>query len=51
MRVFRHYESLPLELRGAAVAIGNFDGVHLGHREVIAEAGVSPGHPGFRGRC
>ncbi|MGH6980147.1 MAG: bifunctional riboflavin kinase/FAD synthetase [Stellaceae bacterium] len=24
--------------RGAAIAIGNFDGVHLGHRAVIAEA-------------
>jgi riboflavin kinase / FMN adenylyltransferase len=39
MRVFRHYESLPAELCGAAVAVGNFDGLHLGHREVIAEAG------------
>lgn len=39
MRVFRHYESLPTDLRGAAVAIGNFDGVHLGHRAVIGQAG------------
>lgn len=39
MRVFRHYENLPREVRGAAVAVGNFDGVHLGHREVIGEAG------------
>ena len=39
MRVFRHFENLPREVRGAAVAVGNFDGVHLGHREVIAEAG------------
>jgi riboflavin kinase/FMN adenylyltransferase len=39
MRVFPHYAGLPAELRGAAVAIGNFDGLHLGHREVIAEAG------------
>ncbi len=39
MRVFRHYESLPTELRGAAVAIGNFDGVHLGHQAVIGQAG------------
>jgi riboflavin kinase / FMN adenylyltransferase len=39
MRVFRHFENLPAEVRGSAVAVGNFDGVHLGHREVIGEAG------------
>ncbi|HJN23063.1 MAG: bifunctional riboflavin kinase/FAD synthetase [Rhodospirillales bacterium] len=39
MRIFRHFESLPAEARGAAVAIGNFDGVHRGHQAVIAEAG------------
>src|SRR5512144_896715 len=39
MRVFRHFENLPADMRCPAVAIGNFDGVHLGHREVIAEAG------------
>lgn len=39
MRVFSHFENLPREVRGAAVAVGNFDGVHLGHREVIGEAG------------
>jgi len=39
MRIFRHYEDLPPEVKGGAVAIGNFDGVHLGHQEVIGEAG------------
>lgn len=39
MRLFRHFETLPGDVRGAAVAIGNFDGVHLGHRAVIGEAG------------
>lgn len=39
MRIFRHYEQLPERFRGAAIAIGNFDGVHLGHRAVIGEAG------------
>ncbi|MDD9877469.1 MAG: bifunctional riboflavin kinase/FAD synthetase [Magnetovibrio sp.] len=39
MRIYRHYQTLPDEARGAAIAIGNFDGVHLGHQAVIGEAG------------
>ncbi len=39
MRIYRHYETLPPEARGAAIAIGNFDGVHKGHCQVINEAG------------
>lgn len=39
MRLFRHFHNLPAEIKGAAVAVGNFDGVHLGHRAVIATAG------------
>ena len=39
MRIFRHFEDLPAEARGAAIAIGNFDGVHHGHHMVIGEAG------------
>ena len=31
---------MPADYRGAAVAVGNFDGVHLGHRAVIAKAGA-----------
>jgi riboflavin kinase/FMN adenylyltransferase len=36
--LFRHYSEIPVEARGAAVALGNFDGVHLGHQAVIGEA-------------
>lgn len=38
MRIFRHYEELPAAVRGGVVALGNFDGVHLGHQAVIGRA-------------
>jgi riboflavin kinase / FMN adenylyltransferase len=34
MRIIRHWRSGRCE-RGAAIAVGNFDGVHLGHQVVI----------------
>jgi riboflavin kinase / FMN adenylyltransferase len=38
LRVVRGWTGLPDHDRGAAVAMGNFDGVHLGHQAVIALA-------------
>ena len=38
MRILRSLFTDDPALRGAAVAIGNFDGVHLGHRQVIERA-------------
>ncbi len=38
MRVFRHTTGLDASDRGGVVAIGNFDGVHNGHRAVIGAA-------------
>lgn len=35
MRIVRDYQFTTSQDRGAAVAIGNFDGVHIGHRAVI----------------
>ena len=35
MLIIRHLEQLPPSARGGAVAIGNFDGVHLGHRRIV----------------
>lgn len=44
--LYRHPASLPTSLRGGVVALGNFDGVHRGHQQVIAElsrlAGARP---------
>lgn len=39
MRISRHYTGIAAAARGAVVTIGNFDGLHLGHAAVIAEAG------------
>ena len=37
MRIVRDYQYVDPGDRGASVAIGNFDGVHLGHRAVIEQ--------------
>ncbi|KLI64798.1 bifunctional riboflavin kinase/FAD synthetase [Aurantiacibacter marinus] len=33
-----HRDTVPETLRGAIIALGNFDGFHLGHQRVVAEA-------------
>ena len=38
MRVIRGYQHFLTGGRGSAAAIGNFDGIHLGHRSVIERA-------------
>ncbi len=35
MRIFPGWTELPATCRGACVALGNFDGVHLGHAHVL----------------
>ena len=35
MRIIRDYQFVEEQDRGATVAIGNFDGVHRGHRSVV----------------
>jgi riboflavin kinase / FMN adenylyltransferase len=35
VRLLRHLDQITQELQCGAVAIGNFDGVHLGHRQLV----------------
>ncbi|MBB1492219.1 MULTISPECIES: bifunctional riboflavin kinase/FAD synthetase [unclassified Paracoccus (in: a-proteobacteria)] len=46
MHIHRDWRGLPAAARGATVAMGNFDGVHRGHRAVIdAARGARPDAP------
>ena len=38
MQIWRSLDEVPADLGPTAVVIGNFDGVHLGHRHVLARA-------------
>jgi riboflavin kinase/FMN adenylyltransferase len=37
MKIFRALEEVPADLRPTIVSVGNFDGVHCGHRHVLRE--------------
>lgn len=37
MRSFNRYTDLPDDVRGAVIALGNFDGLHRGHQAVIEQ--------------
>jgi riboflavin kinase/FMN adenylyltransferase len=38
MRIFNDWRGLPADAQGATIALGNFDGVHLGHATVLRAA-------------
>jgi len=38
LQILHHWRDIGPDAKGAAVAFGSFDGVHLGHQEVIREA-------------
>jgi riboflavin kinase / FMN adenylyltransferase len=44
MRVHHHWQDIDPAARGASVAMGNFDGLHLGHQSVI-DLARRPGAP------
>ncbi|MEM9572020.1 MAG: riboflavin biosynthesis protein RibF [Pseudomonadota bacterium] len=44
MTVIAHYKHVPDSARGFSVALGNFDGVHAGHRAVI-DGAIAAGAP------
>lgn len=46
MTVIAHYKDVPETARGFSVALGNFDGVHAGHRAVIEGAVAAGGSLG-----
>ncbi len=35
MQIYQHWQGLGQQSRGASVAMGNFDGIHIGHQSVI----------------
>lgn len=47
MTVIAHYKQVPEAARGFSVALGNFDGVHAGHRAVIDGAVAAGGKLGI----
>lgn len=46
MAVFADYRGLPASAKGASIALGNFDGLHAGHRAVMDAARLA-GHGAF----
>ena len=41
MAVYAEYRGLPETARGASIALGNFDGLHAGHRAVMDAARIA----------
>ena len=48
MQIWRSLDEVPADLGPTAVVIGNFDGVHLGHRHVLARAREVAGERGLQ---
>lgn len=46
MQIWRSFDDVPADLGRTVVTIGNFDGVHLGHRHVLDQARATAGDLG-----
>ena len=41
MQIIKTWADIPAGARGASVAMGNFDGVHLGHQALLTQVGAA----------
>ena len=48
MKVYTGFDGFPRSRRGAALAIGNFDGLHVGHRRILTRLAALAERDGLR---
>jgi riboflavin kinase / FMN adenylyltransferase len=48
MKIYTGFDGLPPSRRGTAIAIGNFDGIHLGHRRILSRVTALAGRERLR---
>jgi riboflavin kinase/FMN adenylyltransferase len=46
MKIFNTLRNVPPDLKGAVITIGNFDGVHIGHRQIFEKVIADARHLG-----
>jgi len=50
MRIFRSLAELPGDFGPCAITIGNFDGVHIGHQQILRRVAAIAHEHGWRPR-
>ena len=51
MRIYRSLDELSADFGPSAVTIGNFDGVHVGHRRILRRLRKLADANGWKARC